>query len=250
MITSPFSLEGRNVLVTGASSGLGRQTAIVLSKMGARVVVTARNQARLEETLNQLEAGEHQMIIADLSGPDSLVDLVKQIKNPLDGLVHCAGISKTLPFKFTGHAVLREVFEINVEVPFLLTQHLVKKKMLNNGASVVFLSSVYGTGVVAPGVSAYAMSKGALISGAKVLALELAAKKIRVNCICPGKVKTELLLSDPNITAEDLERDEKNYLLGFGETYDVAYGIVYLLSDAARWVTGGELLIDGGLSVL
>jgi len=248
MIKNPFSLANKTILITGASSGLGKAAAIAIAEMDGKLIITGRNGQRLEETYNMLAGDGHRMIVADFDQPEAIGNLVKDIATPLNGIVHCAGIAKTFPFKFTTQKILREILNINVEVPFGLTQQLLKSKMIANNASIVFLSSLYGAGTVAAGVSAYSASKGALIAAAKVMALELAPKKITVNCISPGKIQTELLLADPNLNAEDLAKDAAQYPLGHGTPEDVAYGIIYFLSDAGKWSTGSNLIMDGGFS--
>lgn len=250
MIANPFSLENKTILVTGASSGIGRATAIAISQMGARLIITGRDEKRLEETKDALAGEGHKTIIADFLSPDAVDTIVKNIDTPLNGIVHSAGIPKTYPFKFSTPEMLREIMTVNFDVPFILTQRLLKGKLIPNGSSVVFVSSVSGAGTVAPGISMYSASKGAINATIKVIALELAKNKIRVNSVSPGMVKTNLNASNPNLTEEDMKKDEMNtYPLGYGEPEDVAYGIVYFLSDASRWVTGTTLIMDGGATI-
>lgn len=250
MTNNIFSLEGKSILITGASSGIGRATAIAATMMGAKVIITGRDKAKLEETLGLLSGLGHQIIVADFFSENSVKDIVDHIKSPVNGLVHSAGILKTLPFKFSTAALVSEVLKVNFEIPFLLTQQMVKSRLISNNSSIVFVSSLSGAGTVAPGISIYSASKGAINACIKVIALELAKNKIRVNSISPGMVNTPLNTGNPNLTAEDLKKDEMNtYPLGYGEPEDVAYGIIYFLSDASRWVTGTTLIMDGGATI-
>ena len=250
MIANPFSLENKTILVTGASSGLGRAAAVAISKMGAKVIISGRNQERLDETLASLSGDGHMTVIADFLQDNAIAGIIAQIKAPVDGVVHSAGIPLTLPFKFSTPETVRNVMHVNFESPFLLTQQLVKNKLMNNGGSIVFVASIAGVLTGAPGISIYAASKAAINGAVKSMALELAFKKIRVNSVSPGMVKTELMQLNANVSSEDYSKDEKeNYPLGYGEPDDVAYAIVYFLSNASKWVTGTTLIMDGGVSV-
>lgn len=245
---NPYSLEGRTILVTGASSGIGRTTAIECSKMGARIIVTARNDERLNETLSALEGEGHKKILADLGSEEDLDKLVSELPK-LDGIVNNAGFTKTLPLQFVKREQLTEVLNVNTIAPILLLHKILKKKLLNNDSSVVFTSSIAGLGLTAPGNSMYTSSKGAISAYIKNAALELAPKKIRVNAVCPGMVKTAIMELG-TVTSSQLEEDEKKYPLGrYGEPKDIALSIIYLLSNASSWVTGTNLIIDGGISL-
>lgn len=249
MINNPFSLEGKTILVTGASSGIGRQTAIECSKMGANIVVTARNEKRLSETLSTLDTSNgqsHQMVIADLSSQDGINALVDALPG-LNGVSLNAGIVKTLPVKFINSDDLQDVLNVNMMGPILLTQRLLKKKKICKGASVVFTSSIGGVIISTVGNTMYGVSKGGLNAFMKGLALEMAAKGIRSNSVNPGFVDTNILAAG-TISEEQLEENKKHYPLGrFGKPEDIAYAIIYLLSDASAWVTGHTLVIDGGV---
>jgi NAD(P)-dependent dehydrogenase (short-subunit alcohol dehydrogenase family) len=245
---NPFSLEGKTILVTGASSGIGRATAIECSKMGATVIITGRNTERLAETFNQLEGDDHTQValnLQDTSQFDSLLNTISEI----NGVVHSAGIVKMVPFQFINREELKTVFMTNFVAPSLLTQQLIKTKKLGKGSSIVFVSSTDGTKICHAGNSMYASSKGAITAMAHNMALDLAPKKIRVNCVLPGTVDTPIIHTE-NVTEEQLEENKKYFpLKRFGHPEDIAYGIIYLLSDASNWVTGTDLVIDGGFTL-
>lgn len=243
-----YSLEGKTILVTGASSGIGRCTAIECSKMGARLVITGRNAARLEETFSQLHGNGHISIVADMTSYDDIVRLVEQVP-VLDGLSNNAGITKVVMVKHVQAADLNNILNTNTISPILLTQLLVKKSKLNKGASIVFTSSLSGNYCVHYGESMYAASKGAISGFAKGAALDLSRSRIRVNSVCPGIVKTNIF--NGVLTDEELEAKQQYFpLKRFGEPSDVAYAIIYFLSDASCWVTGAELKIDGGYTLI
>lgn len=247
---NPFSLEGKTILVTGASSGIGRVTAIECSKLGATVVLTGRNEEALQETKDQLtNAGnEHFVLIADLMDEKACGSLVSKLPM-LDGFVSNAGIGKMLPLQFYSLDVLEEVFRINCFSPMLLLKLLVKKSKLKNPSSVVFTASISGYSNVAPANGIYGTSKSALSAYMKYAALELARKGIRCNAVHPGRINTPLI-SNRLLTDEDIAKDVEQYpLKRYGEPSEVAHAIIYLLSDASSWVTGTNLLIDGGRSL-
>lgn len=249
MSYNPYSLEGKTVLVTGASSGIGRTTAIECSKMGANVIITARNEERLKATLDSLdtELGQtHQMFLADLSSEEGVNALVDELPH-LDGVSLNAGIVKTLPVKFINKEDLTEVLNVNMMGPILLAQRLLKKKKITRGSSVVFTSSIGGVMISTVGNTMYGVSKGGLNAFMKGMALEMASVGIRSNSVNPGFVMTNIL-SAGTISEEDLKKNVSAYPLGrFGKPEDIAYAIIYLLSDASSWVTGHTLVIDGGV---
>ena len=246
---NPFSLENKTILVTGASSGIGKAIAIECSKMGAQVVITGRNEQRLQETYGQLEGTQPACIIADLIKKEDIETLANQIDG-LNGLVNCAGLTIPKPFKFLQEEDIQEVMTVNFYAPLLLTQLLVKKKKLQKASSIVFISSISGTKVSYIGNSIYSASKGAINGICKGLALELASQQIRVNTVIPGMVETNIV-SGGEVTQEQMETDKKKYpLKRYGKPEEVAYAVVYLLSDASSWVTGSNLLIDGGYTLL
>lgn len=245
---NPFSLAGKNILVTGASSGIGRQIAISVAGIGATVQLTGRNFQRLGETAAALPGTGHRQHVADLALEEELDKLVHALPQ-LDGLVLAAGIVKTLPFKFISQSELDQIMQVNFFAPMLLLNKLVRAKKLNRKCSVVFISSVAGNFIGTKGNSIYSASKGAINAMQKVIALELAPQQIRVNNISPGMVRTEMLDNATAFSPEQFEKDEKNYPLGYGDPTDVANAAIYLLSDASKWVTGISLLLDGGLTI-
>lgn len=247
---NPFSLVGKTILVTGASSGIGQETAIACSKLGARVIVTARNQERLQETFDQLETIDegHMQLLADMTSQEDLEQLIASLPS-LDGAVLCAGNSTTLPLQFGSRQKFDEMFDVNFFAPVELLRLMYKKKVLQKGASVVMIASIGGTHSFMPGNGVYGASKAALNSVMKYAAREYASRKIRVNSICPGMVDTPLIHRG-TITEEQLAEDAKKYPLGrYGHPEDIAYGAIYLLSDASSWLTGHDLVIDGGFSI-
>ena len=247
-MNNPFSLEGKTILVTGASSGIGRATAIACSQMGAVVVVTGRNESRLQETLDALEGSGHQMIVADIANDDQIDYLVDQIP-AINGLVNNAGITETCPTQFIKRDKLNRVMEVNTIAPILLTQRILKKKKLGKGGSIVFTCSISGTCVCVGGNVLYSASKGAIHGFMKNAALDLAHKGIRVNDVCPGMIDTHILDAGA-ISEEQLETEAQRYpMKRFGKPEEVAYGIIYLLSDAASFVTGSSIVIDGGFTL-
>jgi len=244
---NPFSLEKKTVLITGASSGIGRATALECSKMGAKVIITARNEERLDETFNQLTGNGHEKHCADLALNEEIDELVEKISK-LDGLVNNAGIGRLLPIQFINEEELTKTLKINTIAPFMLTQKLYKKKKFNKNASIVFTSSVAGNFCITPGNTAYGMSKSALNAFMEYAALEMGSKGIRCNCVNPGRVETPLI-NNETISEEDRLRDIEKYpLKRYGKPEEIAYGIIYLLSKASSFMTGTSLVIDGGLT--
>ena len=248
MIYNPFSLAGKTILVTGASSGIGQETALACARMGAAVVITGRNQERLQETYDRLETTSRTQILADMTCQEDVDRLVAALP-PLDGAVLCAGNSTTLPLQFGTREKFDEMFDVNFFAPIELLRLIYKKKVLNKGASVVLLASIGGTHSFMPGNGVYGASKAALNSVMKYAAREYASRKVRVNSICPGMVDTPLIHRG-TITEEQLAEDAKRYPLGrYGQPADIANGALYLLSDASSWLTGHDLVIDGGFSI-
>ena len=245
---NPFSLAGKTVLVTGASSGIGRETAIACSRMGATVVINGRDAERLQQTASQLAVPAAGQLVADLTSADDVKGLVAALP-PLDGAVLCAGNSTTLPLQFGSREKFDEMFNINFFAPVELLRLMYKKRILQKGASVVLIASIGGTHSFMPGNGVYGASKAALNSVMRYAAREFAPRKVRVNSICPGMVDTPLIHRG-TITEEQLAEDAKRYPLGrYGQPADIANGAIYLLSDASSWLTGHDLVIDGGFSV-
>lgn len=246
---NPFSLAGKTILVTGASSGIGRSTAISCSKMGANVIITGRNQERLADTLAIMSGDQNLSIAADLTSAEQIDALVAEMPQ-LNGIVHCAGIGDRTLLKMAREKDIERVMSANFNAPVLLQRALLKKKKIQPEASIVFIAS---RAPFAPtiGNGLYAASKGAMLAYAKVLGLELAPQLIRVNCICPAMVWTELVERDAALTGADYHEAEKNYpLKRYGKPEDVANLAIYLLSDASCWMTGSNIDITGGASSL
>lgn len=247
---NPFSLRGKTILVTGASSGIGRATAIECSRLGATVILTGRNEERLAETLNLLDISEnkHFSIAADLTQQASIAELVSNLPQ-LDGCVNNAGIGKTTPVQFISENDLEHIFHLNCFAPILLTKELVRKKKMYNSSSLVFVLSIAGNFNILPGNSIYGSAKTGLSAFVKYAALELAGKGIRCNSVSPGMINTPFIQNQA-YSEEDKQKDMSFYpLKRYGEPSEVAHAIIYLLSDAASWVTGTNLVIDGGRSL-
>lgn len=244
---TPFSLNNKKILVTGASSGIGRSIAIECSKMGAEVILLGRNEERLQETIDSMKPGNHFFRILDLNNNQKVDDFINDIE-PIDGFVNSAGIINTQLIAFLKEEDLRRIMETNFFGPSIFVHKLVKKKKINKPGTIVFISSLGGNETTSIGLAAYASSKSAILGLSKTMALELASKNIRVNCILPGMIRTELL-DNIDVSTEDLSKDEENYPLGYGNPEDVAYAAIYLLSDASKWVTGINLKLDGGLTL-
>ena len=241
---NPFSLEGKTILVTGASSGIGRGVAVTCSKMGATVVINGRNVSKLQETLTLMEADESQMMPGDLTDENALSSLVASLPK-LDGVVHCAGIGQRILCKDLQQEDVNQVMDVNFKAPVMLQAELLRQKKLNKGTSIVFIASI-ASWSPSFGNAVYSASKGAIISYANCLALELAPRKIRVNCISPAMVWTDLILAD-GIDEEQLKEDEQKYpLKRYGQPEDIANLAVYMLSDASTWMTGSNVNLSGG----
>ena len=245
---NPFSLEGKQILVTGASSGIGKATAIACAKMGATLIITARNEHRLAETINLMPQGNHIAIKADLTKQEDIDNLVNQIPK-LNGLVQCAGVGSRVLCKSIKKADIQHIFQPNVLAPILLQTAILENKKINKGASIVYIAS---RAAEAPSIgnATYSASKGAILSYAKCLALELAPRMIRVNSICPAMIWTDLIIQE-GITKEQLEEAQLKYpLKRYGQPEDVANLAIYLLSDASSWMTGSSIDLTGGAKEL
>ncbi len=246
---NPFSLEGKTILVTGASSGIGKATAIECSKLGASVIALGRNRERLQETFAQLESADNMQFALDLTNESEVATLLEVLPK-IDGLVNAAGIASTTLFQFATPEKIRGIFDVNFFAPVEFTRLLLKKKLIKKGGSIVFFSSVDGPINVHIGNSTYSATKSALASVARGMAVELASKGIRVNYLMPGQTETPLIHGE-SITQEQLEEDMKNYPMGrYGRPEEIAYGAIYFLSDASTFTTGAGLVIDGGFTII
>lgn len=238
-------LNDKTILVTGASSGIGKETAIRISRAGARLIITGRNSSNLQHTFSQLENNDHISLEADLSDENELSAFAGQLPE-LNGVVFSAGITGHLPAKFISSEEINRFFSINYQSIVLLTAFLLRKKKLKNGSSLVFLSST-ATRFPYFGGALYSSTKAALEAYSKVLAVELAPRKIRANCVSPSFVKTPMVEgAAETISNEVLEKFEKMMPLGFGSPADVANAILFLLSDNSGWITGTNLVLGGG----
>lgn len=243
---NPFSLAGRSVLVTGASSGIGRQVAISCAAMGARIVATGRNEQRLQETMGALAGSGHTSVPAELTSEPEIDRLVEQ-GGVLNGVVHCAGISRLAPLRMATQQHLSEVWKTNYEAPVLLTQRLLARNRVAADGSILFMSSIAAFIGVA-GVGVYSGSKAALIATMRCLAMEVVKRRIRVNCLAPALVESPLLEATEKMVMS-IETTKADYPLGFGKPEDVANAAVFFLSGASRWITGTTLVMDGGLTI-
>ena len=241
---NPFTLEGKTILVTGASSGIGRGIAIACSKMGASVIVNGRNEERLNETLLQMSGENNQKAVADLSDTAKISSMVAELPK-LDGIVHCAGIGQRVLCKQLQESDLDNMMDVNFKAPVMLQTELLKQKKINKAASIVFIASIAAESPTI-GNAMYCASKGAIISYANCLSIELAPRLIRVNCISPAMVWTDLIFKG-GITEDELKEDEKRYpLKRYGTPEDIANLSIYLLSDASSWMTGSNIKLTGG----
>lgn len=249
MSYNPFSLENKVILVVGASSGMGRKIALDCSKMGAKVIVSSRNESKLNELVSEMETGDHQVIAADITKQDDVEKLVSTVPN-IDGLVISSGIAFTSPIPFCTRDKLNKVFDLNFFAYIELVRLLYKKKKINKGGSIVLFGSVSGGFSIGVGNMVYGAAKTALNSFMKFAALEFATRKIRVNSINPGMVHTPMT-ADTVFSEEEQQKDmDENYpLQRYGEVEDISPAAIYLLSDASSWMTGQALVIDGGLSI-
>jgi len=248
MMKNPFSLEGKTILVTGAASGIGKATSLQCSAMGAKLVLLDLSEEGLQNTMHEIGKEGDDYYVINLTDYERICELVSQLPM-LDGVVSNAGIVMSLLAKFNERDDMENIFKINTFSHINLVQELIKQKKLNKCASIVFTSSMSGVYCGLVGGSLYGATKSALLGYSKALALELAPRNIRVNTIHPGMIATPLT-QNTVLSHELLEKDAKNYPLGrYGKAEEVAYAIVYLLSDAASWMTGTKILIDGGYSL-
>lgn len=241
-----FSLEGKTVLVTGASSGIGTACALECAKAGARLVVSGRDEGRLNAVLASLPGSGHCAVAVDLSTQTGVDQLVEQLP-ALDGLVHSAGVAKTVLLRFVSDADIEGHFSVNVFSAIWLTRALLKKRLVNKGGSLVYIASV-NAAIAVPGNGIYSTTKSALVAFSRAVAVEVAPRGVRANTISPGMVETPMtdyiVKGDP----EALKTDQAKYLLGYGKPADIGGAARYFLADASRWVTGSDFVIDGGFT--
>lgn len=245
---NPFSLEGKTILITGGSSGIGKAIAIECSKLGARVIIVARNEEKLRNTLSLLEGEGHRYVVCDLNDLNAVERMVFELP-AVNGVVNNAGFTRLAPIPFVQDDMLKDILQTNTIAPIMITKLLLKKKKVTKGASFVFTNSVAGLGKVTFGNTMYASSKGALTAFVQGAAKELAPKGIRLNAVCPGMVETEIMQFG-TVSEEQMEKDRMAYpLKRYGKPEEIAWAVIYLLSDASSWVTGTNLIIDGGFCV-
>lgn len=248
---NPFSLEGKTILVTGASSGIGRQCAIDCSKMGATVIAVGRDQERLGRVVDEM-GGSGFSYSFDLNDLDGIKDLISAIVDKfgkLDGFIHAAGIEVTNPVKLSKPDDFESLYKVNCLSAFEIVKNLCGIKTFNKGGSIVLISSISGV-IARKGLCAYSASKGALMSAARVMALEMAPREVRVNTISPGTILTPMMQKAlDTMNEEDRRKRIDGFPLGLGKTSDISNACIYLLSDASRWVTGQNIIVDGGYTV-
>lgn len=252
-MNNPFSLQGKTILVTGASSGIGRQCAIECSRAGAKVILVARNEERLAETLSMMDGAGHASYAQDLSemgvGGGGISLLINKIANDcgkVDGFLHAAGIEKTLPLKLITPEDYLTVYRTNTLSAFEFIHHYASRKYFSDGGHIVLISSI--TSIIGRGgVAAYSASKGAMVSAIRPMALELAKRRICINCVSPGTILTPLMQNFlSTLSEEERQKRISGFPLGLGQPEDVAHICVFLLSDASRWITGQNFVVDGG----
>lgn len=251
---NPFSLEGRTIIITGASSGIGKQCAIDCSKMGAKIILIARNEERLKETLSLMNNRDnHAYYLADFTQLTNIADLIKEIvsaNGKISGFIHAAGIELTKPLKLISIEDYEKIFRINTLSGFEFIHQFSNKKNFEDGGHIVLISSI--TSIIGRGgVAAYSASKGAMISAIRSMAIELSKKKICINCISPGTILTPLMANFlSTLSEEQYLKRVSGFPLGFGKCTDISNACIYLLSDASQWITGQNFIIDGGYTIL
>lgn len=248
---NPFSLKEKTILVTGASSGIGRQCAIDCSKMGAMVVAIGRDQERLDSVVSEMLGNgcSYSFDLSNLADIKELIDAIVEDHGKLDGFIHAAGIEITNSVKLTKSEEYESLFRVNCLSAFEIVKNLCGIKTFNRGGSIVLISSISGI-IARKGLVAYAASKGALMSAARVMAMEMATREIRVNTVSPGTILTPMMQKAlDEMTEEDRKKRIDGFPLGLGKTTDISNACIYLLSDASRWVTGQNIIVDGGFTI-
>lgn len=245
-MTSAFNLDGKIILVTGASSGIGRQIALSCAQAGAQIIASGRDAQRLDATLEAMPNAGHRTLALDLCD-DAAVKAAVGALGKIDGVVHGAGISLLAPLRLATRSHIESQLASNLVGPMMLTQQLLLRNAIQQGGAVVFISSI-SAHIGVHGVSSYSASKGALEAMARSLSMEVAKKGIRVNCLAPGLVQTPMFEAALNTTG-GLDETIKNYPLGLGQPEDVAHAAIFFLSPASRWITGTTLVLDGGHTV-
>ena len=248
-IVDKFDFSGKTVLVTGASSGIGRQTAISLSELGAKIVAVARREEQLEETISRLSGDGHRFYVYDLKNVEGIGELMKQIvsdNGPLDGLAYCAGISDTRPIQVSDFQYVESMMKTNFFAFYEMVRQFAKKGRFGKEAKIIGVSSTASTGS-AKGQSIYGASKAAMEASVRVLARELVSKGININTVRPAWVKTDMYSKFVETWENGEELVMRSQMLGTIEPEDVAFLIAYLLSPSARYITGQEMYIGGGM---
>ncbi len=248
MAYNPINIENRKYLLTGAGSGIGRTTAILLSKLKARLVLLDINEKGLNET-NKLLDNEAQTYVCNVCDFDAIEEIIKdsvQKSGKFDGFSHFAGIASIMPIKAVEKETAQKLLNINTLPVLQFAKLLSNKRYSNNGSSFVLISSVYAN-VGSSANVLYAMSKAGIQGITKSLAIELSAKKIRVNCIAPGFIKTPMGDGISHFFEEKHDEEvEKMHPLGYGESEDIANAVIFLFSDMSKWITGTIMNVDGG----
>lgn len=248
-MSNPFSLEGKKILITGASSGIGRATSILCSEMGAAVTLMGRNAERLHETSEMMKSSNHEMVVLDITDREAMSEAIKTMR-PFDGIACCAGIASMMPFAYITPEQLSKIFEVNCFAPTFMITSMLKQKKINRNASIVMVASLDGNKIVHAGNSMYSASKNALVGMARNMAIDLCGKGIRVNSVLPGTTDTPMIHCDMTDESHLLENAKKFPLGRFARPEEIASSIIFLLSGASSFITGTELVVDGGYSLI